>query len=136
MTSCDICGRGVESVILQGPVHNIVRYCDMCWYYKNPPVLILTKLWDSPYFGNSDFELGNLYSPKIGKRVYPVKGQMEKCGFILFNKKIFFKRGSNEKYREVLVFKYRGSLQCLALEEYKAWPSHMKKCCKIGCNVY
>lgn len=133
MTSCNICGRNVESVTLQGPIHNIVRYCDVCWYDKNPPILVLTKLWSAPHHGNDD---SDLFSPKAGKHVYPAKNQMDKCGFKLFNKKIFFEMERNEKYREVLIFKYSGQLRCLALKEYKSWPLHMKTCSKIGCYLY
>lgn len=137
MIGCDICNRQVELVMLLGPTHNAVRYCDLCWYNKNPPILILTKLWGSPHFdNNNDFDLNNLYSPKIGRNVFFVKGQMEKCGFALFNKKIFFDKEANEKYREVLVFKYSGHVRCLALREYRSWPLYMKRCSKVGCQLY
>lgn len=138
MVSCDICGRSVKSIILKGSTHNLIHYCDLCWYDKNPPVLVLTKLWNPPRYdsNNVDSELGNLFSPKAGKRVYPVKGQMVKCGFRLFNRKIFFEKEINEKYKEVFVFKYSGFLRCRALKEYKAWPMHMKLCDKIGCYLY
>lgn len=138
MINCDICNRMVEAVTLQGPIHNIMRYCDTCWYDKNPPIMVLTKLWYSPHYGdvNSESELSNLFNPKMNKRVYPVKGQMDKCGFRLFNRKVFFNQKSNEKYKEVLIFKYSGNLRCLALKEYGAWPSHMKQCDKIGCYLY
>jgi len=133
MINCSICGRKVKSVILQGSAPNIVNYCDICWYYKNPPILVLTKLWSAPY--NSGNE-SDLFSPKAGKRVYIATNQMDKCGFKLFNKKMFFKKEKNEMYREVLVFRYSGQLRCLALKEYRSWPSYMKPCNKLGCYLY
>jgi len=138
MVTCDICNRQVDGVILHSSIHNRAptRYCENCWYNKNEPILVLTKLWSSPRLEDEDINMSNLFSPKLGKNVFPAKNQMKKCGFRLFNKKVFFKEKSNERYREVLIYKYNGPLRCLALNEYTAWPSRMKKCCKIGCNLY
>lgn len=127
MISCDVCGNMVNAVMISGSHH----YCEMCWYYEKSPILLLTKLWDSL---NPRADL--LFSPKLGRYVYPTKGQMDKCGFKLYSRKTFFNRKANERYKEIFVYKYYGNVKCLALEEYKSWPSHMKRCCKIGCTLY
>lgn len=139
MITCDICSRQVEAVVLQ--VNKIgspytTRYCDTCWYNKNEPIMILTKLWDSMIFDIKGQELSNLFSPKLGKNVYPAVGQMKCCGFRLVNRKVYFNEEVNKRYREVLTYKYSGNLRCLALSGYTSWPSKMKKCHKIGCNLY
>lgn len=140
MTICDICNRAVSFVTLQKSIHSsvITRYCDMCWYVKNAPILVLTKRWGSAdtYSVCGNQEMSNLYSPKLGKNVYPSRNQMDLCGFTLFNRKTYFEKKANDQYREVMTYKYRGPLRCLALGDYKKWPRDMKLCDRIGCNLY
>lgn len=130
MVNCDICNASVPTVTIDGPIY----YCDVCWYNKTPPIMVFTKLWDAKEYTSTRLEV--LFSPKSGRYVYPEKGQLDKCGFKLFNKKIFLTREANPHHREVFTYRYYGKVRCLALTDYKAWPSGMRKCCKIGCTVY
>lgn len=124
MNNCSICKSSTGNIISGSKC-----YCEMCWYHENPPVLVLTKTW----------ERSQLFNPKLDKYIYLtsnfISNQIKNCGFILFNKKVFFNQQVNQKYREILVYKYSGNLRCLAVKEYKAWPTKMPNCNKIGCAV-
>lgn len=121
MSKCIICKTNIGNIVTPTSEH----YCEMCWYHENPPVLVLTKTW----------EYLHLFNPKSGRHVFITDDQIKKCGFRLFNKTTFFNREKNQKYKEVFIYKYSGTLRCLALKEYKAWPTKMPNCCKIGCTL-
>lgn len=121
MSKCIICKSNVGNI-----VSNSEHYCEMCWYHENSPILVLTKKW----------ERVSLFNPELNRYVYPMNNQMEECGFKLFNIKTFFNSQANQNYKEILVYKYSGQLRCLAIKGYKAWPTKMPNCNKIGCALY
>ena len=122
MSICSICKLESPRIILSGSE----RYCEMCWYHKNAPILILTKTWKHVA----------LFSPKLDRCVFPTNNQLKICGFELFTRKVFFNREANPDYKEILVYRYSGNLRCLAITGYKTWPTKMTACCKIDCTLY
>lgn len=121
MFECTICRSMVSNIITSGSKH----YCEMCWYYEHAPILVLAKKWGT----------SRLFSPKISNYVYVANNQMETCGFKLFNKKVFFNKEINQNYKEIFIYKYSGRYRCLAISGYKAWPTKMANCCKLGCGL-
>lgn len=122
MAICNICKLESNHIILSESKY----YCEMCWYHKNAPILILTKTWKHI----------PLFSPKLNRCVFPTNNQLKICGFKLFNKKVFFNCEANPDYKEIFIYRYSGNLRCLALPEYKAWPTRMAVCCKTDCTLY
>ena len=120
-SKCIICNSNIGNII----TNKLEHYCEMCWYHEHSPVLVLAILWDYV----------QLFDPESKKFVSLSVKQLERCGFRLFKRTVFFNRKINPRYKEVLVYKYSGHLRCLALSGYNTWPSKMPNCCKIGCTL-
>lgn len=121
MSICSVCKLDSNHIILSGTKY----YCEMCWYYKNAPILILTETWKHVA----------LFSPKLNRCVFPTNNQLKICGFKLFNKKVFFDHKTNPCYKKVFTYRYSGNLRCPALDKYKAWPTRMATCRKMDCTL-
>lgn len=122
MSICNICKLDSSRIILSGSKY----YCEMCWYHKNAPILVLTRTWKHI----------TLFSPKLNRCVFPTNNQLKICGFKLFNKKTFFNREISPDYKEILTYRYTGNLRCIAITGYKAWPTKMRVCCRTDCTLY
>ena len=119
--SCQICKEPADNTIAaDGTI-----YCDECFYKSRPPILILTTLWDS-----NDT---SLYNPRTLQFECLTRHGFERCGFHLFNEKIFHLPKFSVMYHKVLTFRYRGNLRCRKIEGYDYWPKNSKTCYFTGC---
>jgi hypothetical protein len=101
-------------------------FCPSCYFRWNPPVLVLVRPW---YFDHYIF-------PITGDSIYREVDDFKRCGFNLFNHKIFRSINTNPKAREVLTFHYRGRLKCNLLAKYYThWHPMMPTCQQKFCHI-
>ena len=118
---CNVCGKAIcLANIYDGKYH-----CAICYIRKFPPILVLTVPWDAPL---------SLYNPKTELFERDTKQELEHCGFILFTHKIFRSREINSKYKELLVFRYKGMIKCGKISGY-TWPAGMRPCINSTCGM-
>lgn len=116
---CPICSVTTSNkLLLLDPVRK-EHFCPACFYKINPPTLILTRPWYSDYF----------IFPPTGNIVYRKTADFVRCGFHLFNRKVYRNVNANPKAEEILTFFYRGRKRCNLLKKYYSyWLPTMSDC--------
>lgn len=119
---CQECSAYSTSLI-SDPIRKI-HLCPHCNLKLNPPLLILARPW------NSEVIMDTTTKKAVRRRI----SDYQKCGFHLFQHKIFFNNAANPFAQEMFVLRYEGDYICYALEKrFHPWPMFMSKCRNINC---
>jgi len=92
-------------------------YSDAFICTKCPPILILTRKW------NSDM----LFNKAGGYFVSQPLIFYEKCGFILFKHTTFMEYKTSKEVKELFLLRYSGNTKCKLIRNYD-WHAEIKTC--------
>ena len=119
IVTCDECKVTTTARMLKLDTVRKTSLCPTCFFRLNPPVLVIVKPW---YTDNFIF-------PITGSIIYRPIDAFERCGFHLFNRKIFRSPKVSPRAEEVLTLFFRGKNVCNLLKEYYSnWHPMMLPC--------